>query len=408
MALVTRASLPLLILAIALLGQASGQNEDLIPIPEQWNDFPAVTHGAPDLSAVDRPVAEMARTPGSAPPSAGAAIPEEAVAPPKPYVEPKPFVAPEPQTEAEPVVEGEADCTEFFQTCCGPLWTVYGDAIFLHRSRPNNAVVFNDGVGAALLNATDLGFGTAAGFRIGVVRHQVLGTAWDLETLYSGIDGWRATTGVLPATGTEIPFATPLGDPLNFSHNWANFRSELHNVEVNGRRPIREWLSFLAGFRYIELNEELSMFQNIFVGADENLTAGSVDTANHLFGFQIGVDGQIWNRGRLELNGVLKAGIYNNTAKNQATWSESLIPGVDIARASDDHTAFVGEIGLTGLYKLDRGWAIRGGYQLLWIEGVALASDQIAVSDPDAGTASVNTGGSPFYHGAFVGLEFTR
>lgn len=401
MALAMRAPLAVLVFSLAFLSQARAQNEDLIPIPEQWEGFSGVT-SEPSFPMTVGPVAEMARAPVGAPLTAGSSIPTENMAPPKPYVEPRPVET------TELVTEGEADCCEYFQDCCGPLWTVYGDGVFLHRSGPTNAVLFNNGAGNPVLNAADLGFDTSAGFRIGLIRHQVLGTAWDLETVYMGVDGWRAATGVLPSVGTEIPFITPLGDSLNSAHNWAFYRSELHNVEINGRRPVRDWLSFLVGFRYLELNEELRLFQNTFVGADENLTATSLDATNHLIGFQIGADGQIWNRGRLELDCVLKAGIYNNNATTQTLRSQSLVVDVDSARASNDHTAFIGEIGLTGLYKLDRGWAIRGGYQLLWIEGVALASDQIAVSDPNAGTATVDTSGSPFYHGAFVGLEYRR
>ncbi len=58
-----------------------------------------------------------------------------------------------------------------------------------------------------------------------------------------------------------------------------------------------------------------------------------------------------------------------------------------------------------GLYQLNDYWWVRGGYQLLWIEGAALASDQVAVSDPFHGHAAIDTNGSPFFHGAIIGLE---
>ncbi len=80
--------------------------------------------------------------------------------------------------------------------------------------------------------------------------------------------------------------------------------------------------------------------------------------------------------------------------------------------AATDHAAFVGSLALTGKYAITANLSARAGYQLLWIDGVALAPDQIAVSNPDIvpahSYATVSTSGSPFYHGAFVGLEFQR
>ena len=43
--------------------------------------------------------------------------------------------------------------------------------------------------------------------------------------------------------------------------------------------------------------------------------------------------------------------------------------------ASDNPVAFVGEIGVTTAYQVTRHFAIRGGYQLLWISGAALAAE---------------------------------
>jgi hypothetical protein len=67
---------------------------------------------------------------------------------------------------------------------------------------------------------------------------------------------------------------------------------------------------------------------------------------------------------------------------------------------------FVGEIGVTGAYQWTEHLAIRGGYQLLWIQGVAVASDQIPVVDVFAQTG-LNTNGNVFYHGALMSLDLT-
>ena len=48
----------------------------------------------------------------------------------------------------------------------------------------------------------------------------------------------------------------------------------------------------------------------------------------------------------------------------------------------------------------------RVGYQLLWLEGVALATDQLDNSNPSIPIATLDNGGGVFYHGGFAGTEF--
>lgn len=63
--------------------------------------------------------------------------------------------------------------------------------------------------------------------------------------------------------------------------------------------------------------------------------------------------------------------------------------------------------GIAGDYLLTDRWSVRGGDRLLWIDGVALATDQVAASDFafDRGTDPT---GDVFYHGAFVGMHYVR
>jgi len=72
--------------------------------------------------------------------------------------------------------------------------------------------------------------------------------------------------------------------------------------------------------------------------------------------------------------------------------------------------AFCGEIGITAAYNLTDRLALRGGYQLLWLDGVALASQQPILNPPPllSAATSVGTSGDVFYNGAFIGLEYRR
>jgi hypothetical protein len=77
------------------------------------------------------------------------------------------------------------------------------------------------------------------------------------------------------------------------------------------------------------------------------------------------------------------------------------------ASGNTDKAAFLGEASLAGSYALTCNLSVRGGYQLLWASGVALASDQVPVTDFIFGTG-IDASGDVFYHGAFIGLEFAQ
>jgi hypothetical protein len=66
----------------------------------------------------------------------------------------------------------------------------------------------------------------------------------------------------------------------------------------------------------------------------------------------------------------------------------------------------VGEAGISVRYCFCENLAVRGDYRAVWVDGVALASEQInATNYLDFSGAA--TSGDVFYHGSFLGLEYT-
>lgn len=272
-----------------------------------------------------------------------------------------------------------------------PLWSVYAGAIFLHRDNPKVA---------APLGFDALGFdvGTRSGVDIDIRRR--LGERHELQVRYFGIDGWSeqlADTGTIGLTD----WAT-LGD----------YATGLHSTEINLRSRWNDFVTVLGGFRWVELNEQVNyqlntvtnipgfppFFPPTSIPADFAQRSG---TRNHLYGAQIGMDVLLWDRGGpLTVNTELKAGVYSNLAKNSGSLESPI--GDIVGDGRTYHTAFLGELGINARYQLTRSWALRAGYQLLWLEGVAVVNE----NQVDALLAGeVNTGGSPFYHGAMVGTE---
>ena len=56
-------------------------------------------------------------------------------------------------------------------------------------------------------------------------------------------------------------------------------------------------------------------------------------------------------------------------------------------------------------YELNKRVSVRAGYNLLWIEGVALAPDQLDFTFTSTSGTALNDGGGVFLHGVSVGIE---
>ena len=105
--------------------------------------------------------------------------------------------------------------------------------------------------------------------------------------------------------------------------------------------------------------------------------------------------------------------MYYNDLDASATL---VIPNVPanggMGRNSDSAAAFVGELGLTASYDIRCNLSLRAGYQLLFLDGVALAADQVPNTGDLIGNnntpVNVHTGNSLFFHGLHVGLEYRR
>ena len=101
-----------------------------------------------------------------------------------------------------------------------------------------------------------------------------------------------------------------------------------------------------------------------------------------------------------------KAGIYGNDARHQSILRD-VNNTVTTRNYSDDHdaAAFLGEIDTRLSLRLTSSAFVRIGYDLLWIEQLALAPEQF---QQDAATpdASTRTDGGVFLRGAYAGFRF--
>jgi hypothetical protein len=296
-----------------------------------------------------------------------------------------------------------------------PLWRVRTDLLCMRLSKPNDAVLATDYTpgGNVLLNASEFKFGYECGPEIAIWRQ--INDDWNAEGRFFRIDGWSASRDSVYALGSDVLYNNPFGNEFLSATIAGSYRSELTNVEINGRWQINDFWSALLGFRYVGLDEGMTILQDF--GPGYVTATHSIGAVNDLYGFQIGADMNLWSRGRLSIEGLFKAGIYGDHAVNSVHIPGSsrlafVLAGPPTASydssASADGVAFAGEMSITGVYRFNEHLSLRAGYQLLWLEGVAQASDQVAVSDPLNGAAAVAFQGDPHYDGAFLGLELTR
>lgn len=304
---------------------------------------------------------------------------------------------------------GEICCDAEDDGCC-LNWTVRGGILFLQRSRPETAVLVTDSFapgGNVLLNAHELNLGWSAGGELDVIRHRLLDSDWDLQVRVFSLDDWNANRGAVASPGgSVVQYPVPIGNTFFPGNISASLASELHSAELNLRRPTNDWLTLMAGLRYVELGESgMTIFQDI--GPGLNLATHRIQAHNHLFGFQLGAEALLLERGNFEVSAVGKVGIYANSSDNSVLITQNVGPTF-ASSAREDHAAFVGELGIAATYALSENWYLRATYQLLWLDAVAQATDQVAASNPAINSATVDDGTTVFYHGTFLGVEYRR
>lgn len=288
--------------------------------------------------------------------------------------------------------------------CCVPKWTISASAIAFMRTNPGNATLFSSPAGTPLLDASQYNFGYHVGFDLSLRRS--LGAASEVEFRYFGIDQWTATGPTFSfaagsTVGTNPP--TVVGAPGTQS---SRYQSALHSGEINYWQSLSSTWKMGVGFRMLQVNENLALNNSLTVPLDTRL---DWDVDNRLYGFQLGTEGSLWQYNNFSLNGVVKTGVYANRADSTFQGRAPLSTLFAVSQAKSTNAAFVGEAGLTGVYRFSRNMALRAGYQVLFVDGVSLASDQVS------NTGSATAGGvvssrmdssSILYHGGSLGLEF--
>jgi hypothetical protein len=252
------------------------------------------------------------------------------------------------------------------------------------------------------MGSEDLDFKTATGWRLSATRH---GEQFDTEVAYFQVDDFAAH--LAPPGSVSIPFRFPDGWlwGADLVGSRFDYHSQLSSLECNVRRPCSPRLALLAGLRYARLDELYGVSGRLEDDWLQPPTEMNLRAQNNLWGFQIGADATIWRHDRLTIGSSIKGGIYYDRVRR-----DDLDPLPIMVNLCQDQASFLGELNLTAAYQLTAHVSLCAGYQLMWLDGVGMASDPITLrpywADGELPGMGVLDGkNTVFYHGALAGVE---
>lgn len=296
-----------------------------------------------------------------------------------------------------------SECGESVSLACHPPTISFAaGSIFLKREDPSGTVLMSNGLGTQRLRAGDFNCNLAAGVDFQLTHHTLIDGA-DLEVRYFEVGDWKDQVARnLTGGPIRLNLATPLS--LTGSRSVRSlYSSQLQNLEINFVRAVgrsASGLQMTTGFRYLNLNERLS---SILSGGGANDFLQS-RTSNHLYGFQIGLAAPVVATRNSLIESYARFGIFG--AETNARTTVGALGGGSLAMTGrGDNTAIMGEWGVRAEVSLTDRTRLYGGYQMLLLDGVALASKQIPLSQPGLSNIDV-ANSSVFFHGASFGLEF--
>jgi len=305
-------------------------------------------------------------------------------------------------------------------------WTFRSDALLLWRNSPNDIPLYSytantpNGYGATALSAGQLESTTAAGPRFSIYRTDDCQNAW--ETTWFKAANFRSQEATLPSiNGYGM---TPPGlygnafTPVDTAT--ADLSASIWSFELNRWARVRPNIALMQGFRMLGWGENLTLLDHYQIDPTNPAPIYGQDVfgnqcSNSLYGYQIGTDIRLWDRGQgFRLDGLLKGGAYYNNAVQNSAYTYEVAPGelqTANVRAAGGSAAFVGEVGLTGTLPITCNLSLRVGYLGLWLQGLAQPTNQLRGQTLTSGgpgspvAGSLNTAGSTVVQGLSLGLE---
>lgn len=299
--------------------------------------------------------------------------------------------------------------------CAGPCDEVRRSFAFrvgglmLFRAGPDEGrLFFTPGNAVEQINSAEFGFDAASGFESAVLFYDQQSFT-DLEIKAMWADEWAAETSQAFSGVTVQIAADPVLGTSGPRIGTSRLTSQFGSVELNARRRMGQGyqgVTLVGGLRLLRVNEGLNtaLLDPANVLPPELI---STQTQNDLYGLQLGIDSTLIGRPQWCISVSARTGLYANDTDQQTTLTSLATPPVTFSAGGDSRDlAWHAEIGVVGKWQLNGLTNITFGYRAIYVDGLALAPEQLAVTD-FLTTTGLSSDSHLLLHAATVGVELS-
>jgi hypothetical protein len=271
--------------------------------------------------------------------------------------------------------------------------------------------------GPTVLSTADLEPEFDAGTRITIGR-RIFG-CYRLEGTYWGSFQWRDYDAAINTAGGVGTLSTLLSGGFGNAavagldaNSFVSIQSgtQMNNGEIN----LLYWIdmppggldvSLLVGGRYLDVRDQFNL---VAINAvQENRL--QVNTQNQMSFLQVGLVSDWLVASRMWVNFTMKGGIGNNdtTLVNDYTVTAGGTTGPpSVFERQQNRTVWLGDLSLVANFQMTPWLVARIGYQALFLNGLAVASDNIETNNAllTNGPVQLNDSTGGVFHGPLIGL----
>jgi len=265
-----------------------------------------------------------------------------------------------------------------------------------------------------VLGTNNLIFDFAGGGRAVVGR--TLGDWYSVEASYMGLNSWDEFGAVADATefivtADPVTGATILSYLGSLFSPFSGFGDPVAVPEFDYNTGVA---SILVGGRFTTVEERFTYHSDSNVPAAGTTVDVNTSTNNYMLGVQVGAMFEFQVEPAWWVDAEIKGVLFDNLADQTTNfvYNEPAVaaPGTTVVRDyahSDNVSSFGLDVRLMFTCKISRCLSGRIGYQALWLDGVALASENVPrnwVSLVNGPVLLNNNPGRVVYHGPSIGL----
>jgi hypothetical protein len=127
-----------------------------------------------------------------------------------------------------------------------------------------------------------------------------------------------------------------------------------------------------------------------------------------MVGPEVGAKFEFYVQNRWWVNVEMKMALMSNRAEQSTEYFTVNNTGTHdyVGNRTEDHTAFAGDLALTFVYRWSPNFSTQLGYQAIWLERIALATDNLNtdINILTQGPAQLNHAGRTVFHGPQAGI----